>query len=39
LAELRAKIDRIDDAIHDLLMQRGEVVARIGREGGKASAA
>jgi chorismate mutase len=39
LAELRAEIDRIDDAIHDLLMQRGEIVARVGREGGKGGVA
>lgn len=35
LAALRAELDAIDDAIHDLLMRRGEVVVRVGREGGK----
>lgn len=35
LSALRAQIDAIDDAIHDLLMRRGEVVAQVGREGGK----
>ena len=39
LAELRAELDRIDNAIHDLLMQRGEVVTRVGREGGKSGVA
>lgn len=39
LAQLRREIDRIDDAIHDLLMQRAEVVARVGREGGKGGVA
>jgi chorismate mutase len=34
LAELRAQLDRIDDAIHDLLMQRGEVVTQVGRTKG-----
>ena len=29
LAELRAEVDRLDDALHDLLMQRAEVVTRI----------
>lgn len=37
LAQLRAEIDAIDDQIHDLLMRRGEVVFRVGREGGKGS--
>jgi chorismate mutase/prephenate dehydratase len=31
LAELRAQLDRLDDAIHDLLMQRAEVVSRVAR--------
>jgi chorismate mutase len=31
LAELRQEIDRIDDAIHDQLMRRGELQAAIGR--------
>ncbi|MBF0094394.1 MAG: chorismate mutase [Alphaproteobacteria bacterium] len=30
LPELRGEIDRIDDALHDLLIRRGEVVERIG---------
>ncbi len=29
LPALRAEIDRLDDALHDLLMQRAEVVARL----------
>ena len=29
LADLRHEIDRIDDALHDLLMQRAEVVERV----------
>ncbi len=36
LAALRAEIDRIDDALHDLLMQRAELVARIGASSSKA---
>lgn len=38
LAELRAELDRIDDATHDLLMQRAEVVrqvAALGAQGKK----
>jgi chorismate mutase/prephenate dehydratase len=35
LAELRAELDRLDDGIHDLLMQRAGVVARIPEVGGK----
>jgi chorismate mutase / prephenate dehydratase len=35
LGVLRAELDRIDDAIHDLLMQRAEVVDKVGTEGGK----
>ncbi len=31
LDEIRAEIDRIDQAIHDLLMQRVEVVRRVGK--------
>ena len=31
LADLRQEIDRIDDAIHDQLMRRGELQAAIGR--------
>lgn len=30
LEELRARIDRIDDAVHDLLMERAEVVKLVG---------
>ena len=30
LAALRAEIDRMDDALHDLLMRRAEVVAQVG---------
>lgn len=37
LGTLRAELDRIDDAIHDLLMQRAEVVARVGATAGKAN--
>lgn len=29
LAELRVELDRLDDALHDLLMARAEVVARV----------
>ena len=29
LVTLRAEIDRLDDALHDLLMHRAEVVARL----------
>jgi chorismate mutase / prephenate dehydratase len=35
LANLRAELDRLDDGMHDLLMQRAGVVARIGAVGGK----
>lgn len=35
LAGLRAEIDRLDEALHDLLMARAEVVARVAAEGGK----
>lgn len=35
LAALRAELDRLDDAIHDLLMQRGAVVERVAAEGSK----
>jgi chorismate mutase len=35
LAQLRAELDGIDDAIHDLLMRRGEVVERVGAHGAK----
>jgi chorismate mutase len=31
LAELRARLDRVDDAIHDLLMQRAEVVEAVAK--------
>jgi chorismate mutase/prephenate dehydratase len=33
LAALRAELDRIDDAVHDLLMQRAEVVAEVATTG------
>lgn len=36
LSELRAELDRIDDAIHDKLMERSRVVARVLAEGRKA---
>lgn len=36
LATLRAEIDRIDDAAHDLLMRRAEIVAEVGASAGKA---
>jgi chorismate mutase/prephenate dehydratase len=39
LGELRLQIDRIDDAIHDLLMQRAEVVGQVGRLGAKGAVA
>src|SRR6516164_3582177 len=29
LADLRAEIDRIDAAMHDLLMERGEIIDRL----------
>ena len=35
LAGLRAEIDALDDAIHDLLMARAGVVARVTAQGGK----
>ncbi|MGE4481007.1 chorismate mutase [Acidocella sp.] len=35
LAELRAELDAIDDRIHDLLMQRAQVVENVASEGGK----
>jgi chorismate mutase / prephenate dehydratase len=33
LAALRAELDRIDDTVHDLLMQRAEIVEHVGRSG------
>lgn len=33
LAALRAKLDRIDDALHDLLMRRAAVVEQVGNSG------
>jgi len=33
LAALRAKLDHIDDAVHDLLMQRAKVVEQVARTG------
>lgn len=38
LDELRREIDRIDDQIHDLIMQRAQVVEHIGREKSNADA-
>lgn len=35
LNALRARIDAIDDALHDLLMHRAVTVERVAREGGK----
>jgi chorismate mutase len=35
LATLRVELDRLDDAIHDLLMERAQVVDRVAAEGGK----
>ena len=35
LADLRAELDKIDDGLHDLLMQRAEVVGAIGALGVK----
>ena len=35
LAALRAELDRIDDGLHDLLMQRASVVERVGALGAK----
>ena len=35
LLGLRAEIDRLDDAIHDLLMARAEVVAQVSSQAGK----
>lgn len=35
LAALRAELDRLDDAIHDLLMQRADVVAKVAALGAK----
>lgn len=35
LARLRAEIDALDDRVHDLLMQRAEIVERVTSQGGK----
>ncbi len=35
LAGLRAEIDRIDEALHDLLIRRADVVTRVGASGDK----
>lgn len=35
LAGLRSELDRVDDALHDLLMRRAEVVAQVGALGAK----
>jgi len=37
LAALRAELDRMDDALHDMLMRRAEVVAQVGALGAKGS--
>lgn len=37
LATIRAELDRLDDALHDLLMQRADVVARLAASRAKAS--
>ena len=37
LPALRAEIDRLDDALHDLLMQRADVVARLAQSRAKGS--
>lgn len=39
LAQLRGELDRIDDAIHDLLMRRGRVVEQVGAHGAKGKVA
>lgn len=39
LAGLRAELDGIDNAIHDLLIRRAAVVERVASQGGKAGAA
>ncbi len=39
LEALRGELDRLDDAMHDLLMRRAEVVARIGALGTKGKVA
>lgn len=38
LAALRGEIDALDDALHDLLMRRAEVVARLAASGAKVGA-
>lgn len=35
LARLRAEIDALDERLHDLLMQRAEIIERVTRHGGK----
>jgi chorismate mutase len=37
LAGLRAELDRVDDALHDTLMRRAELVAQVGALGAKGS--
>ena len=39
LAALRAELDTIDNAIHDLLQQRAVVVEQVATQGGKGSVA
>jgi chorismate mutase len=38
LAQLRAEIDAIDDRLHDLLMERAQVIERVARDAGKTGA-
>lgn len=35
LARLRAEIDALDTRLHDLLMERAEIIERVARDGGK----
>lgn len=35
LARLRAEIDQLDDRLHDMLMERAEIIERVAREAGK----
>ena len=39
LAVLRADLDRIDNAIHDLLLRRAELVEQVASQGGKSGVA
>src|SRR5271166_6349173 len=38
LAAIRAELDRVDDALHDLLIERSEIVARLAASGRKSGA-